>query len=262
MKEGIKKMARTGYLAKGTVYAIAGVLTFMAAFNMGGEKTGKLQVLEFLEKQTFGNVLLILMGFGLVCYALWRFIQSIADPEGIGNDKKGKGKRIGYFVSGLIYFGLGILAILKVFRAGNTTGGGNTAQNSSFLATETGLIFLGIAGVAIIITGIFQFKKVRSKAYLHHFDMQSLSDKEKRKTIEKSATFGLSSRGVIFLIIGYFALHAAFTSNPSEIKTTAEVFAFIRENPYGQWLLGIVAAGLVCYAIYMFMMAKYRSFRG
>ena len=80
MESKFKKMARVGYVAKGTVYAIVGVLTFKAAFNMGGQKAGKMQVLQFLDHQTFGNVLLVLMGLGLCCYAGWRFIQSLKNP--------------------------------------------------------------------------------------------------------------------------------------------------------------------------------------
>ena len=53
MNSKLKKIARTGYVAKGSVYAITGILTFLAAFNMGGQKAGKFQALEFLEKQSF-----------------------------------------------------------------------------------------------------------------------------------------------------------------------------------------------------------------
>ena len=260
-----KNMARTGFIAKGTVYGITGILTFMAAFNMGGQKAGKLQVLEFLDKQSFGNALLVLMGLGLACYAVWRFIQSISDPENIGDDTKAKAKRAGFFISGLLYLGLGVLAILRVFRAGGSgaSGGssGSSAQNSSFLASETGLVLIGIAGAGIAIAGIFQFVKAYKNDYKKKFDLSSLSEQKRRESIEKTAKFGLSARGVILLIIGYFALQAAISSDPSEIKTTTEAFSFIQDSSYGAWLMGLVAAGLVAYAIYMFLMAKYRRFK-
>lgn len=264
MDDKLKKVARTGYAAKGTVYAITGVLTFLAAFNMGGQKASKLQVLEFLDKQPFGNALLVLMGIGLACYAFWRFTQSISDPEGIGNDKKGKGKRVAFFISACIYLGLAVLAILRVVQAGGgsgSSGGSGSAQQSHFLATETGLILLGIIGAAFIGTGIAQFVKAYKGSFTKHFDLKSMTEEKRRKTIKNSGYLGISARGVVFLIIGYFAIQAALSSNPSEIKTTAEVFAFIQDSSYGSWLLGLVAAGFVCYAVYMFMMAKYRVFR-
>lgn len=266
MDSNIETMARTGFVAKGVVYGITGILTFMAAFNMGGgEKAGQLQVLDFLEEQTFGNILLILMAIGLACYSAWRFLQSIKDPENIGDDSKGKAKRAAFFCSGLLYLGL---AGLAVWRALSSGGGGSessssgSAQNSSFLASETGLILIGIVGAGIIIAGIFQFVKAYKNDYQKKFDLSSLHDQKKREGIEKTAEFGLSARGVIFLIIGFFAIKAAMDSNPSDIKTTREAFSFLQDSSYGAWLLGLVAAGLVAYAIYMFLMAKYRRFDG
>ncbi|WP_037374119.1 DUF1206 domain-containing protein [Salinimicrobium xinjiangense] len=263
MNNNIKKMARTGFVAKGVVYGIIGVLTFKAAFDMGGQKAGQMQVLEFLEKQTFGNILLILIAIGLACYAAWRFVQSVKDPENIGDDSKGKAKRVAFFFSGLLYLGFGVLAALKAFGSGGgSSGSSGSAQNSSFLASETGLWIIGIVGAGIIIAGIFQFVKAYKNDYQKKFNLSSLDDQKKRESIEKTAKFGLSARGVILLIIGYFAIQAAIDSNPSEIKSTREAFSFIQESAYGPWLMGLVAAGLVAYAIYMFLMAKYRRFNG
>ena len=262
MNSKLKKMARAGYAAKGTVYGITGILTFLAAFNLGGQKAGQLQVLEFLDKQPFGNVLLVLLGLGLLCYTAWRFVQSIEDPENIGNDKKGKVKRVGFFISGLIYLGLAALAIWRVISSGSSPGSGGSSGKSSFLATETGLYVLGAIGIITICVGIYQFIRIYKKTFMKKFDFRSMNDEKRRKTIKNSAYTGLASRGVLFLITGYFALHAAITSNPSEIKTTREAFSFLQESSYGAWLLGLVAAGLVGYAVYMFMMAKYRRFQG
>jgi uncharacterized membrane protein YidH (DUF202 family) len=257
----IKKMARTGFVAKGVVYGIIGILTFKAAFDMGGQKAGQLQVLEFLEKQTFGNILLVLMALGLACYAAWRFVQAIKDPENIGDDKKGTAKRIGFFCSGLLYLGIGVLAALKAFGAGRgSSGSSGSMQKSSFLASETGLWIIGIVGVGIIIAGIFQFVKAYKNDYYKKLGLASLSEKKKRETVKKTAEFGLSSRGVILVIIGFFAIKAAVNSNPSEIKTTQEAFSFLQDSAYGPWLMGVVAAGLVAYAAYMFLMARYRRF--
>jgi uncharacterized membrane protein YidH (DUF202 family) len=257
----IKTMARTGFVAKGVVYGIIGILTFKAAFDMGGQKAGQMQVLEFLEKQTFGNILLVLMALGLACYAAWRFIQSIKDPENIGDDKKGTAKRIGFFCSGLLYLGFGVLAAIKAFGStGGSSGSSGSAQQSSFLASETGLWVIGIVGAGIIIAGIFQFVKAYKNDYYKKLGLASLSDKKKRESVKKTAEFGLSARSVILLIIGFFAIKAAVNSNPSEIKTTQEAFGFLQDSSYGPWLMGVVAAGLVAYAVYMFLMAKYRRF--
>lgn len=262
MDNNLKTIARIGYVAKGTVYGITGVLTCLAAFDLGGEKTGQLQVLKFLDEQTFGNILLIILGLGLFCYSFWRFIQAISDPESIGTDKKAKVKRTAFFISGCLYFGLAFLAVLRVITTGSSPGSGGSGSQSSFLASNVGLIVLGAVGLAFIGTGIYQFIRIYKKEFVKKFRLKSMNDEKLRKTIRNTAYVGMSSRGILFLIIGYFAVHAAYTSNPSEIKTTMEAFSFLEDSSYGPWLLGVVAAGLVGYAVYMFMMAKYRRFRG
>lgn len=253
-------MARAGYAAKGSVYGLTGILTFLAALDLGGEKTSQLEVMEFLEDQHFGNFLLILMGLGLVSYAGWRFTQSIFDPEETGNDKKAILKRTGFFTSGCIYLGLAVLAFLRIFNNGGSNGAsGNAGGQSSWLSSDIGLSILGAIGLIIIGVGIFQFIRVYKSEYKRKFDLERMSDK-KQETIKDSAYLGMSSRGILFLITGYSAVHAAITSNPSEIKTTSDAFSFIQDSSYGSWLLALVAAGLVFYSIYMFMMTGYRKF--
>tara|TARA_R100000935_G_scaffold2_6_gene20 strand:- start:57 stop:839 length:783 start_codon:yes stop_codon:yes gene_type:complete len=259
MDKKLKNIARTGLVAKGIIYAIIGILTFLAAFNLGGQKTGKLQVLDFLEKQAFGKILLIIIALGLMCYAFWRLTQAIKDPENIGDDKKAKAKRAGYFISGLLYLGFGVIAFLDAVGSANSSSG-SSGKNSSFLATNFGLIVLGIVGVVLIGIGIYQFTRIKEDKFQKKFSSKALSEEKRKRIIYNSAYFGLASRGVIFLILGFFSIKAAYTSDPNKIKTTEEVFSFIKESSYGSWLLGIVAAGLISYAIYTFMLAKYRRF--
>ena len=259
----MKKVARAGYAIKGGIYALTGVLTFLAAVNLGGQKAGKLQVIKYLDNQPFGQTILVVVALGLACYAFWRFVQSIGDPEGIGKDKKAIVKRIGYFVSGCIYLSLAVFSVYQIFGSGSSSGssGSSGAQKSQFLATQTGLIVIVIVGVIVVCTGIYQFVRVYKETYTKKFDLESMREEKRRKTIKNTANFGLSARGVIFIIIGFSAIKAGISADPSKIKSAAQAFSFLEKSAYGAWLMGIVALGLVGYGIYMFMMAKHRKFK-
>lgn len=261
----LKKMARAGFVAKGAVYGITGVLILLAVLNMGGDTPGKTEVLDFLEKQPFGNFLLIAMGAGLAFYAAWRFIQSFSDPEDIGTDAKAKLKRTGLFISGLLYLSLAGAAVLKVIDPGgsgsNGGGGSDAAKDVPFLASDVGLVLLGAAGFIVAAVGIFRFVRAFKGDFKNKFDVKSMSEEKRRKSIKTTAIFGMSARGAILLIVAFFLLKAAFTADRDEIKSSSEVFSFIQESPYGPWLLALVAIGLIAYAIHMFLLAKYRKFR-
>lgn len=258
MKSKIKKMARAGYVAKGVVYGITGVLTCLAAFNMGGSKTGQKGVFKYLEDQPFGNAILVLMALGLLCYAGWRFYQSIKDPENIGSDDKGKVKRIGFFVSGLIYLGYAAFAVKTLISAGSSGSGGKTF---GFLSGGFGVFVFAVIGLSLVGVCIFQIKKAVSGKFLQKFNYKSITEEKRRKVIKNTGYMGIISRAVIFGIMAFFFLRAAYHSNTNDIKTTADAFSFLQDSAYGAWLMGLVAAGLVCYGIFMFMTAKYRKFQ-
>ncbi len=249
-------MARIGYVAKATVYGIMGILTFMAAFNMGGQKSSNLQVIEFLEKQPFGNALLVLIGLGLLCYSAWRFIQAIKDPENIGDDKEGKGKRVAYFISAVLYLGLAVFAFMQLINAGSSGGG-----SGGGLTGTLGVVIFAVIGLGLVVASIFQFKKAKTKEFLKDFGFDSITDEKKRKTIKNTGYLGLIARGIIFGILAYIFIRGAIESNTSDIKGTTDAFSFLQESQYGSWLMGLVAAGFVCYSIYVFMLARYRKFK-
>ncbi len=258
MDDKIKKAAKTGYAAKGVVYAITGFLAFGAASGLGGSSEGKLGVLDFLQNQPFGNVLLGIMGLGLLCYSFWRFYQSTQDPENEGDDKKGKAKLAGFFISGIVYLGLAIYAIYQIFRP--SSGGSGGSSKTGMIPTEyLPYVFYAVA-IGLALKSIFQFVKVFKGDFLDKFHLNTLSNINTRKTIKWLGYAGLSARGVVVGIIAYFFFRAADTASTQNIKGTSEAFDFMRESS-GPWLVGVVAFGLICYGAYMFIMAKYRQFK-
>ncbi|TXD82109.1 DUF1206 domain-containing protein [Subsaximicrobium wynnwilliamsii] len=256
MDSKIKKVAKSGYVSKGVVYFLTGVLAFGAASGLGGSSEGKLGVLEFLQKQAFGNVLLGIMGLGLLCYSFWRFYESIIDPEDIGSDAKGIGKRVGFFISALVYLGLGVFSIYQIVKPSG--GGGNSKAKMIPLEVLPYVFYAVAAGLAL--KAVFQIVKAYKGDFLGKFQLESLSNINTRKTIKWLGYAGLVSRGIVVAIISYFFFRAADTASTQDIKGTSEAFAFMRES-YGPWLVATVAMGLICFGLYMFIMAKYRKFQ-
>lgn len=257
MDKKIKQIARMGHAAKGTVYLLTGGLAAGAAIGIAKSSEGKLGVIKFLQDQPFGNVLLVILAFGLLCYAIWRFFESIKDPENMGNDFKAVGKRIGFFVSGLIYLGLSAYSVYQIFRpTGNQQSSGKTLLPTEYLD----LIFYIIAS-AMALKAIFQIVKAYKGTFLNKFQLQSLSNVKTRKTIKWLAYSGLISRATVAGIVSYFFFTAADTATSSNIKGTSDAFSFLRQNSEGPWLMVAVALGLMCYGLYMLILAKYRKFK-
>ncbi len=259
----VEKFARFGYAAKGVVYCIVGGLAAMVAFGNGGQTTGSRGALDTIAHQPFGRVLLGVVAFGLAGYALWQFIRSIEDPENEGSDGKAIAKRIGFFISGVIHFALVWYAIgIVTGAAGSGGAGGNDdgAQTWSAKAMSypMGQWLVFLTGVGIVCYGIYQLVKAFKSELGKRLHLGQLEPQTYRAVVAISR-FGLAARGVVFGIIGGFLAVAAYHHNPNEARGVAGALDTLQRQPYGPWLLGAAAVGLIAYGIYEFVKARYRS---
>ncbi len=259
--EWIERLARFGFAAKGVVYVTIGLLAAQAAWGAGGETTDAQGALEAIVTQPFGRVLLAIVGVGLIGYVLWRFVQTIYDPEKQGSDPKGIAQRVGYAVSGLIYAGISFSALKLALGAaqGSSDGGNASAQDwtARILAQPFGRWLVGAAGAFIIGIGFYYLYEAYKAKFRKKLKLRQMSDAE-QTWATRLGRFGTAARGVVFAIIGLFLIQAARQYDPSEARGMGGALAALAAQPYGPWLLGVVALGFVAYGLYMGIEAIYR----
>lgn len=250
-------LARFGYAAKGIVYLIIGILAAQAALGSGGQTTGPTGALSWLSNQAFGMILLSVVAIGLFGYALWRFVEAWVDPGHEGADAEGLIKRIGFAVSGIIYGLFGVEALRIAF--GSSGGGGDQAQDwtARLMAQPFGLWLVGIVGVIVIGTGLYQFYRAYTASFREKLKLHEMSSEEITWST-RAGRIGFAARGVVYLIIGGFLIAAAWQADPQEAAGIGEALRTLGQQPYGPWLLGIVALGLAAYGIFALVLARYR----
>jgi hypothetical protein len=74
-----------------------------------------------------------------------------------------------------------------------------------------------------------------------------------------SGVFGHLARGVVFALIGVFLGKAAIEYDPSEAVGIDGALLKLAQHDQGPLLLGAVAAGLIIYALYCLVEARYRK---
>lgn len=255
----MEKLSRFGYVAKGVVYALVGVLAVLAAFSVGGGKTtGTSGALQTIASKPFGSVLLFVIGIGLFGYVIWRLVQAIQDPEHKGDDAGGITRRLGYAVSGLAYAGLAVNAILLAVGSGGGSGG-NSKQDwtARLLQQPFGQWLVGVVSAFFIGMGIYRIYQAYKTKFRKKLNLAEL-DAQKQDMLVQVSRFGVAARGVIFIILGFFFIQAARQSDASEVKGLDGILFTIAQQPFGKILLVIVALGLVAYGVYLFVQARYR----
>jgi len=255
----LNALARVGLVAKGVSYALVGVLAIKLAADSGGKATSRQGALHTLAQHSFGKFVLVVLAFGFAAYAIWRFAQAFFDKNNDGDGAKGLAKRAGYFGRGAIYAGL-TYSTIKIL-----SGSAEQSQNqkahktaATVLSWPAGKWLVGAAGLALIGVGLWNGYRAVEKKFLKNWKTEQMSPTAQRWGT-RSGVIGLPARMVVFTLIGIFVVKAAYDYNPNEAIGLDGALQKLASQSYGSWLLGIVAAGLLAYAVFCFFEARYRE---
>jgi hypothetical protein len=245
---------RAGYTARGVVYVLVGFIALRAAWQ-GGQAEGAQGALASLKDAGWGTAFLWVIAIGLFCYAAWRLIDAWLDLDRHGTEAKGIVARLGLVVTGLAHAALGIYAIHLV-TAGGSAGGEDEGQErwTAWLLSQPFGRWIVIAiGVVVIGAGIYYGYKGIAEKYKERLRYTRMVER-----LDPACKFGLAAHGVVVAIIGAFLLWAGWTSDPSEAGGLAQAFETVRQAAFGRVLLGLLALGMIGFAIECFIEAAYR----
>jgi len=247
-------LARAGLLARGVVYGVVAILAIKLALGDGGEATNQQGALHTIAKQPFGKLLLVLVAIGLGGYALWRLLRAAMGhgPEARDDAKE----RLAGLASGIVNGMLCFTAALIVAGAGGGSGDTDRATGG-VLSWPAGTWIVGIAGVVIVGVGLQQGYQGLSKKFLEDSKTERMGAGTER-FFTAVGIFGHLARMVVFAMIGYFLIRAAIDYNPDESIGLDGALAKLAHASYGPVLLGIVAVGLLGFAVYSACDARYR----
>ena len=257
-KPWIEPLGRFGYAAKGIVYLIIGLLAVQAALGSGGQTTDQRGALAQVAEAPFGRALLVVLAIGLLGYALWRFVQAGLDTEGKGSDTKGKLVRALYAGIGVVYVGLAFSALRTLMGDGGSSSQEQTQDwTARLLGHPLGAWVVGLAGAAVIANGLYQLYRAYSGEFRDKLRLQEMSSSQV-EWVTRLGRAGFAARGVSFGLIGLFLIVAAVQAEPSQARGLDGALAALAGQPYGPWLLGLVALGLAAYGLFALVEARYR----
>ena len=256
----LEKLARAGYAGKGILYFVIGFLAVRAALGMGGDIGGsKNALLALAGEGTLGTILLWVIGIGLVGYAVWNTLRAFLDPE---NDDS-VGKRLFYGVSAGIHGVLAYWVFSSVIGGGSSSGGSGSGSGGTQGMVGTvlgwgviGQVLVTAAGLGILGFGLYQLYKAYQEDLSDRLMMGRMSE-GMRKFTRFVGRFGMAGRGVVFLIVGGFITAAGFQGQSSEAGGTGSALQWL-SGVGGSIALGLVAAGLAAYGLYMIVESRYR----
>lgn len=249
------KWTRLGYAVRGLLYGMIGFLAFQLLLTGRGMITDRNGALAAIAVQPFGKVFLIIIAVGAVGFALWGILRAILDPFQKGSDLPGILSRLGSVATGLSY-GILVFPIVNMLfdiRSRRGAEGEQAEEVTSGLFTYSwGPWVVGLAGVAIFVIGLGHIYRGWNEQFEKHFERYRMTE-DQRVWAMRMGKIGTISRGVVLAITGLLAILAALTLDPEKVGGIDQALAFLIQQPYGPWLLGFVALGLMAYAAYSLM---------
>jgi hypothetical protein len=258
----LKFIIRFGFLAKGAVYLAVGLLALQVAVGFGGETGDTKGALEEIGRRPFGGTLLVILAVGLLHYSAWKFVEAFKDPENVG-----KGLRVLYGASGFLHIYLAYMAARIVLSGLGVMGGGKSGDQSAqsgtswlmsqwfgrWLVGAVGVVAFGISFSQLLVGYRAKFREKLALRDMHVWE---------KVAVITLGRMGFGARALLIALVGLFLVQAAVNSDSDIAGGMAKALATLMEQPFGPWLLGATAAGLIAHGLFTWAMMRYRDLGG
>jgi len=243
-------VARTGF------YLLLAGLVARAAFDRGtgGRQTNANGAMSVIAQTAFGKAALAGAVLGFLAFGVVRIAGAVRDRQAQTHQRLFTG------LQGLFYMCLTWVPLSFLF--GNSQTGSEQAQQqqTALVLSWPGGRVLVIA-VGLVVLGVFgwQIRTGLTQDFEDGLDLRR-APRWVCSVVDAVGTVGIVARAVVFLPIGVFLIVAAVQADPQHSKgLDAELAALARQSWRGPALLVLVAAGLVVFALYSGLEARYRK---
>jgi uncharacterized protein DUF1206 len=252
-------LARWGLVSKGSLYLLVGLIAADVSVGGGERLQDRSGALAALADTWYGKLLVGLLAVGLAGYAAWRFAEAVLGRPLEGGKKEGWLKRLGYLARAVWYLGLFGVALSVLYGANESSG---SRQEDRFTARvlelPLGRWIVAAVGLGILGAGAFNIWRGVTTKFCDNLKLRKMSDFEER-AFKTLGVVGHLARGVVFGLIGFFLVRAAWQYDPKETVGLDGALAKVLQQDYGDTLLAIVSGGLIAFGLYCYAEARYRE---
>ena len=243
--------ARGGWVARGLLFIVTAVLALQLALGQRREETSSQGAMEEVAQKPFGKALLLILAVGLLAYAGWRLVEIFLNRSQ-GSGWAARVKHVGHAAA---YLALSVMA-LGTLRSPNQSGGGQQQDiTARVLSWPGGALLVGAVGVAVFATGLGIAWHVLHGAHREELELDGMSRRQ-RRLVDLLAMAGNAGRSLVFCLVGWFVVAAAVRNDPRQANGLDAALHELLQQPYGSWMLGVVAAGLALYGVFCLVSAR------
>jgi Domain of Unknown Function (DUF1206) len=139
-----------------------------------------------------------------------------------------------------------------------TSGGGSSPKDwtASLLSLPFGWVVVLGVGIGVVGYALHELYNAYQADFDEHLQLGQTSSRVK-SWIVQGGRFGLAARGLVIGLAGIFVAVSALRFDPSDATGLGGALQELFRQPFGSWILGIVALGLIAYGLLMLAVARY-----
>ena len=249
-------LTRIGFIGYGLLHLAVAWLAVQIAAGRPRDTGDQSGAFRTLASQPFGRSLLVVVIVGLAAMAVWQLLlAAVGHRNEYGRQRTFE--RLASLGRTIIYAALAWTAF-KVFSGAPTSSAQQQqAATAGVMAHPFGRLLVAIGGLAVLALGI----GLIVYGAKHKFERKLMVERMQhatRVTVRRIGQVGYVAKGIAFGIVGLLLADAALTNNPAKSRGLDAALRTLVAQPYGPYLLVLVAAGFLAFGIYCFFQSRYR----
>ncbi len=247
--------ARLGLTCRGVLHLVIGGLAIRLVLGELGRAIGWKQAI--FEVAQAGHLALLALVVGLLGYGVWRVVQAVADTEGKGTSLYGIATRASFAADGIMHVGLVPIAAGLLFGHAVDLRDIVPEDVAVALATRWGRSLLFGFGALVTYSALAHLIEALRAKFADDLPTTTLH-RVPRAVVVTIGRIGIAARGALVAMIGVSTMTAAFRADASLAKGVAGSIENVARLANGRSLLSLLSIGILAYALFCFLYARYR----
>jgi hypothetical protein len=261
----LRRFASAGLLGYALIHLLVGWLAATLAWQhhsparTGQQPTDSAGALALISQSRLGDVLLWLLAVGLASLCLWQAVEVLRHHRHV--PERGSGRRRAALQAGktmgtAVFYGY--LAVSTVRTALGHRQGRRSQQHAvaGVLGWPGGQGIVVAVAVVVAAIGVYQARKGLRSDFADEIDLDRFTAPLRTLALRISQ-IGFVLKGAALVLVGVVVGWAALTARPSRGDGLDGALRVIAGEPFGRWLLTVIAAGLAAFAVYCLARARH-----
>jgi hypothetical protein len=253
----LEALTRIGFIGYGLLHLAVAWLALQLALGKATGESDQAGAFRTLAGQPFGRFLLIVVAVGLAAMAVWQLLLgAVGHREQRGMARTAE--RAASLARAVVYAALAWTAYRVVVGVPTSSAQQQQTTTAGIMAQPFGRFLVAVAGLAVLALGVGLFVYGAKRRFEKRLMMYRMNERT-RQAARRLGQAGYVAKGVAFGIVGLLLADAALTNNPARSRGLDAALHTLIAQPFGKFLLILIAVGFAAFGIYCFLQARYRK---